>query len=138
MFSGIQARLVDMSIAVELAEAAVLDAANEGDRDEVSKLIAVSITRVLASRAASFTAEESIQVHGGIGLRGSTSCITIFDARRTSSCCSHPWTPISTTLPTQCWNRHRAGYEDQRARLSRGSSHLRGLKRCALDVLRWA
>ena len=68
LFSGIQARLADMSIAVELAEAAVLDAANAAvDRDGALTFTAVSIARVLASRAASFAAEESIQVHGGIG-----------------------------------------------------------------------
>jgi alkylation response protein AidB-like acyl-CoA dehydrogenase len=67
-FQAIKHRLVDMSIAVELAEAAVLDAANAAvDRDEASMFTAVSIARVLASRAASFAAEESIQVHGGIG-----------------------------------------------------------------------
>ncbi|SNT46845.1 acyl-CoA dehydrogenase family protein [Rhodococcoides kyotonense] len=67
-FQSIKHRLSDMSIAIELAEAAVLDAANAADdRDTAQLCTAASMARVLASRASVFAAEEAIQIHGGIG-----------------------------------------------------------------------
>ncbi|MBY4273557.1 acyl-CoA dehydrogenase family protein [Rhodococcus fascians] len=67
-FQSIKHRLADMLIAIELAEAAVLDAANAAeDRRQDEFVNAVATARVLASRASVFAAEESIQVHGGIG-----------------------------------------------------------------------
>ncbi|MFD1811382.1 acyl-CoA dehydrogenase family protein [Rhodococcus gannanensis] len=66
-FQSIKHRLADMLVAIELARAAVLDAVREEDRDLDDLTEAVSIARVLASRAFTFAAEESIQVHGGIG-----------------------------------------------------------------------
>ena len=66
-FQGIKHKLVDLLVAIELAEATVLDASGNAERGaaEVADLAAAS--RVLASRAAMTAAEEAIQVHGGIG-----------------------------------------------------------------------
>jgi alkylation response protein AidB-like acyl-CoA dehydrogenase len=66
-FQAIKHRLTDMLIAIELAEAAVLDAAGADTRRTSEFLVAAATARVLASRAATFAAEESIQIHGGIG-----------------------------------------------------------------------
>ncbi|MFN3599938.1 MAG: acyl-CoA dehydrogenase family protein [Dietzia sp.] len=66
-FQAIKHRLVDMLVAVELAEAAVLDAANSDDLPTARFSVAAATAQVLASRAAVFAAEESIQVHGGVG-----------------------------------------------------------------------
>lgn len=66
-FQGIKHKLVDLLVAIELAEVTVLDASGGAERGaaEVAQLAAAS--RVLASRAAMTAAEEAIQVHGGIG-----------------------------------------------------------------------
>jgi len=71
-FQGIKHKLVDLLVAIALAEAAVLDASGGAEQGsdgpsaaEVADLAAAS--RVLASRAAMTAAEEAIQVHGGIG-----------------------------------------------------------------------
>ncbi|WP_238420314.1 acyl-CoA dehydrogenase family protein [Gordonia sp. 'Campus'] len=66
-FQSIKHRLVDMLVAIELAEAAMLDASTADVRDDGELAVAAATARVLASRAAMFAAEESIQVHGGIG-----------------------------------------------------------------------
>jgi alkylation response protein AidB-like acyl-CoA dehydrogenase len=66
-FQAIKHRLTDMLIATELAEAAVLDAAGADARSTSEFVAAAATARVLASRAATFAAEESIQIHGGIG-----------------------------------------------------------------------
>ncbi|MET3862605.1 alkylation response protein AidB-like acyl-CoA dehydrogenase [Dietzia sp. 2505] len=66
-FQAIKHRLVDMYVAVELAEAAVLDAAGSDDLPTAELAVAAATAQVLASRAAVYAAEESIQVHGGIG-----------------------------------------------------------------------
>lgn len=66
-FQAIKHRLVDMYVAVELAEAAVLDAAGADDLPTAELAVAAATAQVLASRAAVYAAEESIQVHGGIG-----------------------------------------------------------------------
>lgn len=66
-FQAIKHRLTDMLVAIELAEAAVLDAAGADERSSSEFIVAAATARVLASRAATFAAEESVQVHGGIG-----------------------------------------------------------------------
>ncbi len=66
-FQAIKHRLTDVLVAVELAEAAVLDAAGADGRSATEFVVAAATARVLASKAATFAAEESIQVHGGIG-----------------------------------------------------------------------
>ena len=66
-FQAIKHRLTDMLVAIELAEAAVLDAAGADTRSDSEFIVAAATARVLASRAATYAAEESIQVHGGIG-----------------------------------------------------------------------
>ncbi|MDV7133346.1 acyl-CoA dehydrogenase family protein [Williamsia muralis] len=66
-FQSIKHRLTDMLVAIELAEAAVLDAADADSRSSGELFVAAATARVLASRAATFAAEESVQIHGGIG-----------------------------------------------------------------------
>ncbi|REE71396.1 alkylation response protein AidB-like acyl-CoA dehydrogenase [Rhodococcus wratislaviensis] len=66
-FQSIKHRLTDILVALELAHAAVLDAANADDRPTDELATAASIAHVLASEAFTFAAEESIQIHGGIG-----------------------------------------------------------------------
>lgn len=66
-FQAIKHRLTDVLVAVELAEAAVLDAAGADGRSAAEFAVAAATARVLASKAAMFAAEESIQIHGGIG-----------------------------------------------------------------------
>lgn len=66
-YQAIKHRLVDMHIAVELARAATLDAADDLNRSGPELMAAVDTARVLASRAFSWVSEEAIQVHGGIG-----------------------------------------------------------------------
>ncbi|ORM35989.1 acyl-CoA dehydrogenase family protein [Williamsia sp. 1135] len=66
-FQSIKHRLTDMLVAIELAEAAVLDAAEADTRSDNELFVAAATARVLASRAATFAAEESVQIHGGIG-----------------------------------------------------------------------
>ncbi|AWH92946.1 acyl-CoA dehydrogenase family protein [Dietzia lutea] len=71
-FQGIKHKLVDLLVAIELAEATVLDASGEAGRREGGSGTAeladrAAAARVLATRAAMTAAEESIQVHGGIG-----------------------------------------------------------------------
>ncbi len=66
-FQAIKHRLADMLVTIELARAAVLDAASADSRPLDDFHAAASTARVLASRAFTFAAEESIQIHGGIG-----------------------------------------------------------------------
>jgi alkylation response protein AidB-like acyl-CoA dehydrogenase len=84
-FQAIKHRLSDMSIAIELAEAAVLDAADAAtDRDTAAFVTAVSTARVLATTAAVFAAEESIQIHGGIGFTWEHPLHTYFRRAKTN------------------------------------------------------
>lgn len=66
-FQAIKHRLTDMLVAIELAEAAVLDAGGADSRSPAEFVVAAATARILASRAATFAAEESVQIHGGIG-----------------------------------------------------------------------
>ncbi|MFN7243968.1 MAG: acyl-CoA dehydrogenase family protein [Dietzia cercidiphylli] len=66
-FQGIKHKLVDLLIAIELAEVTVLDASGDAERGAASLADRAAAARVLASRAAMTAAEEAIQVHGGIG-----------------------------------------------------------------------
>lgn len=67
-FQAIKHKLVDVYVAVELAEATVLDAADAlDDRRTDDGPEAASVARALTARAASTATAESIQVHGGIG-----------------------------------------------------------------------
>lgn len=66
-FQGIKHKLVDLLIAIELAEVTVLDASGDAERDAAQVADRAAAARVLASRASMTAAEESIQVHGGIG-----------------------------------------------------------------------
>ncbi|MBY6411463.1 acyl-CoA dehydrogenase family protein [Rhodococcus sp. BP-252] len=84
-FQSIKHRLSDMSIAIELAEAAVLDAADAAtDRDTAAFVTAVSTARVLATTASVFAAEESIQIHGGIGFTWEHPLHTYFRRAKTN------------------------------------------------------
>lgn len=66
-FQGIKHKLVDLLIAIELAEVTVLDASGDAERGAAELADRAAAARVLASRAAMTAAEEAIQVHGGIG-----------------------------------------------------------------------
>lgn len=66
-FQVLKHRLVDILVATELAEAAVLDAADTDRFDDADLAERAASARVLAGRAAMFAAEEAIQIHGGIG-----------------------------------------------------------------------
>ena len=66
-FQALKHRLVDMLVATELAEAAVLDVADADRFDDADLAERAASARVLAGRAAMFAAEEAIQIHGGIG-----------------------------------------------------------------------
>lgn len=66
-FQGIKHKLVDLLIAIELAEVTVLDASGDSERVAAELADLAAAARVLASRAAMTAAEEAIQVHGGIG-----------------------------------------------------------------------
>ncbi|MFZ2177275.1 MAG: acyl-CoA dehydrogenase, partial [Rhodococcus sp. (in: high G+C Gram-positive bacteria)] len=63
-FQSIKHRLTDMLVALELAHAAVLDAANADEQPTDELATAASIAHVLASEAFTYAAEEYIQIHG--------------------------------------------------------------------------
>lgn len=67
-FQAIKHKLVDVYVAVELAEATVLDAADALDSERTGDAPeAASVARVLSATAANVATAEAIQVHGGIG-----------------------------------------------------------------------
>lgn len=66
-YQAIKHLLADILIALELARVAVLDATDSVDRTNQELHVAASVARLLASRAFTFAAEESIHVHGGTG-----------------------------------------------------------------------
>ncbi|MEM6440548.1 MAG: acyl-CoA dehydrogenase family protein [Pseudomonadota bacterium] len=67
-FQALQHRLVDMSIEIEQARSAVINAAGrlEADRDE--RELYVSAAKNMIGRAGKHVAEEAVQIHGGIGM----------------------------------------------------------------------
>jgi alkylation response protein AidB-like acyl-CoA dehydrogenase len=68
-FQALQHRMADMLVEVEQARSAVINAAAALDNDDrVARERALSAAKVTAGRAGTLVAEESIQMHGGIGM----------------------------------------------------------------------
>jgi len=68
-FQALQHRLVDMYVRCQTAESALLDAAAALDGDDAeARSVAVARARLHIDRAAREVAQDSIQLHGGIGM----------------------------------------------------------------------
>lgn len=68
-FQALQHRMVDMYVACQTAESTLLDAASSLDGgDAETRALRVSRARLHIDRAARRVAQESIQLHGGIGM----------------------------------------------------------------------
>ncbi len=68
-FQALQHRMADMLLEVEQARSAVINAASALDgTDRVARERALSAGKVTADRVGTLVAEESIQLHGGIGM----------------------------------------------------------------------
>lgn len=67
-FQALQHRLVDMSIEIEQARSAVINAAARLDADRNERERSVSAAKNLIGRVARQVAEESIQLHGGMAM----------------------------------------------------------------------
>jgi alkylation response protein AidB-like acyl-CoA dehydrogenase len=66
-FQAVKHKCADMLVQVELAEAAVREAARLGDASDPAFPLAAVTAHACASRAYMFAAMENIQVHGGVG-----------------------------------------------------------------------
>ena len=67
-FQALQHRMADMLLEIEQARSAVINAAAALDADRVTRERALSATKVTIGRIGTLVAEESIQMHGGIGM----------------------------------------------------------------------
>ncbi|MEJ8475277.1 acyl-CoA dehydrogenase family protein [Roseibium algae] len=67
-FQALQHRMADMLIEIEQARSAVINLAGHLEADTQTRDIHVAATKNLISRTAKLIAEESIQLHGGIGM----------------------------------------------------------------------
>ena len=67
-FQALQHRMADMLLEIEQARSAVINAAAALDADRVTRERAVSAAKVTIGRTGTLVAEESIQMHGGIGM----------------------------------------------------------------------
>ena len=67
-FQVLQHRMVDVIIEMEQARSAVINAAASLDADRLTREKSISALKNLIGRAARLTAEESIQMHGGIAM----------------------------------------------------------------------
>ncbi len=67
-FQALQHRMADMLIEIEQARSAVINAAAAIDADRVTRERALSAAKVTIGRVGTLVAEESIQMHGGIGM----------------------------------------------------------------------
>ncbi|MEO0681958.1 MAG: acyl-CoA dehydrogenase family protein, partial [Pseudomonadota bacterium] len=67
-FQALQHRLVDMSIEIEQARSAVINAAGRMEGDRAERELYVSAAKNMIGRAGKHVAEEAIQIHGGIGM----------------------------------------------------------------------
>ncbi len=67
-FQALQHRMADMLIEVEQVRSAVINLAGQIDSDRVTRERHVSAAKVLTGEVARLVCEESIQMHGGIGL----------------------------------------------------------------------
>jgi alkylation response protein AidB-like acyl-CoA dehydrogenase len=67
-FQALQHRMVDLLLEVEQARSAVINAAAALDADRVTRERALSAAKYSIGRIGALVAEESIQMHGGIGM----------------------------------------------------------------------
>jgi len=67
-FQALQHRMADMLLEIEQARSAVINAAAALDADRVTRERALSAAKVTIGRIGTLVAEESIQMHGGIGM----------------------------------------------------------------------
>lgn len=67
-FQALQHRMADMLVEIEQARSAVINAAGHLDRDRVTRERHVSAAKNLIGRVGRLVAEETIQMHGGIGM----------------------------------------------------------------------
>jgi alkylation response protein AidB-like acyl-CoA dehydrogenase len=67
-FQALQHRMADMLLEIEQARSAVINAAAALDADRVTRERALSAAKVSIGRIGTLVAEESIQMHGGIGM----------------------------------------------------------------------
>ncbi|HET7835933.1 MAG TPA: acyl-CoA dehydrogenase [Variovorax sp.] len=67
-FQALQHRMADLLLEIEQARSAVINAAAAIDGDRVTRERAVSAAKFSIGRIGSLVAEESIQLHGGIGM----------------------------------------------------------------------
>ncbi|MEC9264847.1 MAG: acyl-CoA dehydrogenase [Pseudomonadota bacterium] len=67
-FQALQHRMADMLVEIEQARSAVINAAGHLDRDRANRERQVSAAKNLIGRVGRLVAEETIQMHGGIGM----------------------------------------------------------------------
>ncbi len=67
-FQALQHRMADMLVEIEQARSAVINAAGHLDRDGATRERQVSAAKNLIGRVGRLVAEETIQMHGGIGM----------------------------------------------------------------------
>ncbi|MDY7547760.1 acyl-CoA dehydrogenase [Glaciimonas sp. CA11.2] len=67
-FQALQHRMADLLLEIEQARSAVINAAAALDADRVTRERALSAAKVSIGRIGTLVAEESIQMHGGIGM----------------------------------------------------------------------
>ncbi len=67
-FQALQHRMATVAIEIEQARSAVINAAAALDDDRLARERAVSAAKVTLGRVGTLVAEESIQLHGGIGM----------------------------------------------------------------------
>ncbi|MDM0108259.1 acyl-CoA dehydrogenase family protein [Variovorax sp. J22R24] len=67
-FQALQHRMADLLLEIEQARSAVINAAAAIDADHVTRERALSAAKVSIGRIGTLVAEESIQMHGGIGM----------------------------------------------------------------------
>jgi len=67
-FQALQHRMADLLLEIEQARSAVINAAAAIDADRVTRERALSAAKFSIGRIGSLVAEESIQLHGGIGM----------------------------------------------------------------------
>jgi alkylation response protein AidB-like acyl-CoA dehydrogenase len=67
-FQALQHRMADLLLEIEQARSAVINAAAALDADRLTRERALSAAKVSIGRIGALVAEESIQMHGGIGM----------------------------------------------------------------------
>ncbi len=67
-FQALQHRMATVALDIEQARSAVINAAAALDGDRLTRERAVSAAKVTLGRVGTLVAEESIQLHGGIGM----------------------------------------------------------------------